>query len=277
MKIHSLFSLPMLRSAFVGAVAALSITAMPLQAAAIIDDNHHVVWSYQNNPGTGGDVLLASYTESGASFTVSSSKALSTYLATETSSMLDLTKNSPIQLSVDGISFSGGLSGYNEQLIFAFTTAPSGDLYSTSKNSIALYIDGGSSIRLGFKRDGDASNWPWAGNVLIPITTVSGKVTGFSLTLSATAYELTVRTDSVTKPVTTFTGNLALGNGWESMALLAQYRKGSTTAGTGGATIENIELQVIPEPSVAAISGVGMLVGLFCWGARHRLSCLQSL
>ncbi len=240
----------------------LSVTALIAasgiaSAATITDENHHIIWSHQSTTGS------ATYDDQGGiALSYSGAGAFSASLASDADSGIGLTSGNSVKIAVTGISFSGNLAGYNEQLYFGLTSSPTDTFNKGGTSAIALYIDGSSVIRMGFKTASTTGDgWPHADQQLIPLQTLSGSITGFNLTLTETGYDLVVHTTSTSKPTYSFQGTYDLGEGWDDLGLRAQFRKGSSADGSGGITIGEITLQSIPEPSTAAFVGGGLLAG----------------
>jgi hypothetical protein len=171
--------------------------------------------------------------------------------------------NHPLNITLSGLSFAvtgiGGTTAGQEQ--FRFSLMSSGGQTPFAANSaVTLFIDAAGDVKFGYKLSGNG-NAEDATQLLNTNVAANGGVTGFSLTLSNTAYNLTL---TETGGSSNFSGAIAGltasswipgGNGDSALAL-----EGLRNNATSDSVMVNVDqLVVVPEPATNVLLICGLL------------------
>jgi hypothetical protein len=168
----------------------------------------------------------------------------------------------PKTFILNGLSFTpvpSSIPGTAQQFRFA-VQSDGGTTQAGSFDAVTLFIDAANDVRLGFKNTGNGNGD--TANSLVNTHIASGSISGFSLTLNSTGYQLTVFDPAGN---VNFNGNYSqsgaqllqsswVGNGNSTFSL------GAFNTNTLGTVQVNVDqLTVVPEPSATLLTIVGAI------------------
>jgi hypothetical protein len=177
--------------------------------------------------------------------------------------------NQPLTINLSGLTFGvqgiGGTTAAQEQFRFSLMSS-GGQTPSAANSAVTLFIDAAGDVKFGYKLTG-AGNAEDANNLLTANVSANGVVTGFSLSLSNTSYDLTLTETSGTSHFSGAIAGLTAsswipgGNGNCALALEALR---NNNALNDLVTVNIDRLAVVPEPTTNAlmIAGFATIVGL---------------
>jgi hypothetical protein len=181
----------------------------------------------------------------------------------------------PLNFALSGLSFGvqgiGGTTAAQEQ--FRFSVMSSGGQTPFAANSaVSLFIDAAGDVKFGYKLTGNGNAEDF-NTLLTTNVNAQGAVTGFSLTLSNTAYDLTLNGAGGTSH---FAGTIAgltaaswiPGNGPSALALEA-FRN-NNTSDLVTVNVDQLAVTAVPEPSVHALLFVAVASALIRRAYRRR-------
>lgn len=166
----------------------------------------------------------------------------------------------PLTFDLSGLTFGvqgiGGTTAAQEQFRFSIMSS-GGQTPAAATGAATLFINAAGDVKFGFKTGG-SGNAEDFNTLLSTNVSVKGAVNGFSLTLSNTAYDLTLNGAGGTSHFNGAIAGLTAatwipgGNGDSALALEA-FRANNTS---DLVTIGVDRLSVVPEPSVNALLGL---------------------